>query len=293
MSGWFRTLRRWCAALVAVPIACFLAVPAVAADPQQCFRVFDATLYIDKPDLRPRGLEPANVFEPDRWWPKGPHDDDLPDPSAPQTWIRTITAKQGVLVLDLERWWLRGEDAPVQEAMRRYITVFDWIRAAGYSAPMGYYGTLPTYNPPDAVQSVNSPGYAAWRKENDRVQPLADRVDILFPSLYTESEDVEGWVKLATATLREARRLAHGKPVFPFIWPQYAGAKPPLGLKYMPGSQWARELEVVGANADGVVIWGGIAASKEAGPSKWDESYPWWQATLAFLARHKACSSAL
>lgn len=278
-------------AIAVIFVSCLCVISAAEADQGSCFQIFDATLYVDKPDLADRGIQTANVFEPDRWWPKGPHDDDLPDSGAAQEWIRRIRAKHGLLVLDLERWWLRGDDATVRERMQRYVTVFDWIRAAGYSDSMGYYGTVPTYNPEGSMEAEGSSKRAAWRKENDRIQPLADRVDILFPSLYTsDDEDIARWETRANATLQEARRLAHGKPVYPFLWPQYAGTNHPLSLRYMPASQWARELEVVRKNADGVVIWGGIALPGSKGVPKWDEASSWWQVTLEFLAHQHVCS---
>jgi Hyaluronidase len=275
--------------IAALSISC-LVVSAAKAEQHQCLHVFDATAYVGKPDLGRRGIEVVNAFEPDRYWPKGAHNDDLPDPSAAQTWIRRITARQGLLVLDLERWWLRGKDEDVREGMRRYLTVFDWIRAAGYSGPMGYYGVIPTYNRDAAMQDDGSPARAAWRKENDRVLPLAEKVDVLFPSLYTADEDIVSWEKYAIADLYEAKRLARGKPVFPFLWPQYEGPVSGRGLQYMPESEWARELQVVAGNADGLVIWGGIGLPDTGGPPHWDESAPWWQATLAFLAHHELCS---
>ena len=63
-----------------------LTVSAAKAEQHKCLRVFDATAYVGKPDLGRRGIEVVNAFEPDRYWPKGAHDDDLPDPSAAQTW---------------------------------------------------------------------------------------------------------------------------------------------------------------------------------------------------------------
>jgi hypothetical protein len=239
--------------------------------------------------MQSRGVEPAYTFEPDRWWPRGDTDDDLPSPSAAQHWIRDISGKRGQLVLDVERWSLRGTDAAAREAMRRYITLVDWIRNAGYSGPIGYYGVIPIWDHERALQGETSPGRQAWRSENDRVQPLADRVDILFPSLYTQDGDMPVWERFATANLREARRLAHGRPVYAFLWPQYHGSNKILGLQYLPGTQWARELEVVSANADGAVIWGGVAASRQSGPPKWDDSAEWWQATSAFIAKHGTC----
>ncbi|HEY6927528.1 MAG TPA: hypothetical protein VI653_28895, partial [Steroidobacteraceae bacterium] len=140
----------------ALALWCGLIVPAALADTGKCLRIFDATAYIHKPDFGRIGVETGNVFEPDRFWPRGAGDDDLPDPSAAGEWLRRIRAKRGLLILDVERWWLRGNDTDVQEAMRRYLSVFDWIRSAGYGEPMGYYGTIPTYNAEAALQKVGS-----------------------------------------------------------------------------------------------------------------------------------------
>lgn len=276
---------------MALWVACLCMTTAAQADQGKCIRVFDGTAYVRKPDLSSRGIEKANIIEPDRYWPKGPDDDDLPDPRATQEWLRRIRAKQGLLILDVERWWLGGSnDADVREALRRYITIFDWLRAAGYYDPMGYYGAMPNYNPEGFTHPEGSPQRALWRKENDRIQRLADRVDILFPSLYTYDGDTASWEKRAIATLQEAKRMAHGKPVYPFIWPQYEGVKNPLGLHYMPRDQWARELEVISQNADGMVIWGGIQLHAQDPAPDWDESAPWWQATLEFLTHQHLCS---
>jgi hypothetical protein len=278
--------------LAAIVLPCLVAAGTQAADIQQrrCFRLFDATAYVGKPDLRARGFEPIQTFEPDRWWPEGETHDDLPSPLAARHWMADIRDKQGKLVLDLERWWIGGTDAPAAEAaMRRYLTIIEWLRGAGYAGQIGYYGVIPIWDRARSLQPEGSAARLAWHKENERAQPLADRVDILYPSLYTGDEDVQSWERFAVATLQEARQLARGKPVYPFLWPQYAPDSKALSLRYLSRAQWARELEVVGNNADGAVIWGGIGQSKRDGPPRWDESADWWQATLAFLSRRGAC----
>jgi hypothetical protein len=290
----WRDFGRGLRSLAAIVLPCLAATGAQAADlpHQKCFRLFDATAYVGKPDLRASGFEPIQTFEPDRWWPEGETHDDLPSPFAAQHWIADIRDKQGQLVLDLERWWLGGADAAAAaEAMRKYVTVIDWLRGAGYAGQIGYYGVIPIWDGTRSLQPEGSAARLAWHKENERAQPLADRVDILYPSLYTQNEDVQSWERLAVATLQEARQLARGKPVYPFLWPQYAPGNEALALQYLSRAQWARELEVVGKNADGAVIWGGIGQPNSKGPPRWDESADWWQATLAFLARRGACTT--
>lgn len=286
---------RWVWSLAAMLLPCLMPSVSRAADSQRpaCFRLLDATAYVGKPpDLPARGFVPIQAFEPDRWWPPGKAHDDLPDPSAAQHWITDIHDKHGKLVLDLERWWLGGSDAAVaDEARRRFITVIDLLRGAGYTGQIGYYGVIPIWDRARALQPEGSPARLAWRRENERAQPLADRVDILYPSLYTGDEDVQSWERFAIANLEEARRLARGKPVYPFLWPQFDPGNKSLALQYLSRAQWERELAVIGSHADGVVIWGGIAQTNTGGPPRWNESADWWQATLAFLATRGACGS--
>jgi hypothetical protein len=269
----------------------YLAAGAPAAQPERCFRLLDATAYASKPDLRPRGLQPVQLFEPDRYWPAGNTNEDLPSPLAAQHWILDIKDKRGMLILDLERWWPGGADtAAADAAIRRYITVVDWLRGAGFVGKIGYYGVIPIWDRASALQPAASPARVAWHQENQRAQRLADRMDILYPSLYTEDEDIQSWEKFAVAMLSEARQLARGKPVYPFLSPQFAPGDKALQGSHLSRDHWARELEVVGDHADGAVIWGGIARTKSEGVPKWSESAGWWQATEDFLARRGACT---
>src|SRR5690606_26877227 len=100
---------------------------------------------------------------------------------------------------------------------------------------------------------------------------LAAAVDIIFPSLYTFYDQPEQWQRYAIGNVAEARQ--YGKPVYPFIWPQFhdSGAE-------IPSTFWRQQLETVYAEADGLVIW-----SPARGRPTWNPSAPWWQATTDFL----------
>jgi hypothetical protein len=267
--------------------------PRVAdAEARKCFHLFDSTAYRNKPDLREHGVEPADTYEPVRYWP-GSSGNDLPDPGAAERWVSDMRRKRGLVVLDVERWWIGGTDAAAGEnAVRRYITVLDWIRRAGYTAPLGYYGILPIGgNPARVLQEEGGRDRQQWLAENDRAQPLAQRVDIIYPSLYTRSPDFAAWELFAVRTLRQAHKMAPGKPVYAFLWPQYYPSDPALALRPIPGTVWARELDLVSRNAEGAVIWGGIGRSKEEGVPRWDPSAHWWQATLEFTKRVQTCAT--
>jgi hypothetical protein len=265
---------------------------AATASQKTCFHLFDSTAYRDKPDLSAYGIERADTYEPVRWWPRGGGGDDLPDPSAAQRWVNDMRKKRGLVVLDVERWWIGGTNATAgEDAVRRYITVLDWIRGAGYTGPLGYYGILPIGgNPARVLQAEGGSDREQWLRENARAQPLADRVEVIYPSLYTRSPDAQAWELFASRTLQQAHKMAPGKPVYAFLWPQYNPGDPTLALRYIPASLWTKELELVKKSADGAIIWGGIATSKAEGVPSWDPAADWWKATVEFISRQGTCA---
>ena len=238
----------------------------------KCFPVFDALLFTNKPDLSALGLKPSAVVEPDRWLLAGQSLDQIPDEPSIQIGLRASGATSGVLVLDQEDWPNQGTTAVVTASVSKYLTLLSLVRQVGIQAPVGYYGVPPITDYWRAIGLPSSQPYLAWQSENDLLQPVADAVDVLFPSLYTFYTDQTGWRRFAIANLSESRRLARGKPVYAFIWPQYHDAN----MQLIPKQFWALELQTVAQYADGVVIWGGFQ-------TLWDEQAGWWQATLQFL----------
>src|SRR5262249_4133499 len=105
-----------------------------------------------------------------------------------------------------------------------------------------------------------------------------------FPSLYTYYPDQAGWVAYAKANLSEARRLAPGKPVYCFLWPQYHDSST-LAYQFLPVDYWKLQLQTCRQYADGIVILGCVGKDgKMNGWLTWDDNAPWWQATIQFVA---------
>ena len=243
------------------------------------FRVFDGTMYRNKPDLSQFGFEPINIVNESRIFEKGTPADNLPSKSRVQQIVRELGTSHW-LVMDIERWRLHGTDQYVADQVRKYVTVMEWVHEAMPGITTGVFGKTPIE---DYGRSTMLPGswrYRGWQSENDRVSPIAQSVDVLFPSIYTYYPDQQGWVKFATENIKEAKR--YGKKSYVFIWPQYSENNHLLAHQYLPAGFWKLQLETVLQNADGVVIWGGWDSKKWA-PSEWDESAPWWQATKDFL----------
>src|SRR5207249_9613783 len=110
------------------------------------------------------------------------------------------------------------------------------------------------------------PADRARHAETHAMRSIVPFVGALDPSRYTFYDDAQGWVKYALANVAEARRIADGRPVYPFLWPQYHYSNARLGSQYIDGNLWSLELRTMYAHADGLVIWGGYdVANKRLG----------------------------
>jgi hypothetical protein len=250
------------------------------AAPSACFHVYDATLYAGKPDLVPLGIQHLRLVSPQAWWKAAKSGPDQRRDVVMKETEGLIDSKDPVIV-DLELP-LASKDPASTANIKLYEDLMDWMRAAGYDKPLAYYASLPLRDYWGAVRGPGSAPYRDWQADNDRLSGIVGKVSALYPSLYTFYPDQEGWAKYARANIAEARRIGGNRPVYPFLWPQYHDSAKGLAHQYLEQSYWTRELQVVGAQADGVVIWGGWDFDKNQ-PQAWDPTAAWWQATQAYL----------
>ncbi len=250
--------------------------------PEKTFVVFDGTLYTNKPDLSQYGIQPITITYASQfgneWFKDAAR---LPDKESVQRVAREAEKKASHVVIDIEHWPLKGDSRQVQESLSKYMTVLHWFKGAAPGLAVGYYGAPPLR---DYWRAINSPTSKEWRsysEENDRLQPLAGAVDILFPSLYTFYTDQGGWVRYAYGQIAEARRCANGKPVYVFLWPQYHDSNRTLAGTFLPADYWRLELETAKQYADGIILWGGWGNNNR--PAKWDEDAGWWKVTKDFM----------
>jgi hypothetical protein len=259
---------------------------AQASSEKKSFKVFDGTLYTDKPDLSQYGVQSITITYARQFgseWLK--NETRLPDKASVQRAAREAEARGTPVVLDIEHWPLQGDPKKVQDSLSQYITVLQWFKEAAPGLAVGYYGAPPLRDYWRASSPPTSKEWRSYADENDRLQPLAEAVDMLFPSLYTFYEDQGGWVRYAYGQIAEARRSAHGKPVYVFLMPQYHDSNRKLAGTYLPRDYWRLELETAKQYADGVIVWGGWGSNNR--PAKWDENTRWWQVTKEFMTTIK------
>ncbi len=193
---------------------------------------------------------------------------------------KSINVKNDLMVLDIEHWSVHEDNTTTRESISKYLSVLELYRSYRPELIIGYYGMPPVWNKYRAVLDDSHPLKQAWIKRNNSVRELADAVDIIYPSLYSTDDDPQSWRLFAVEYIKQARRLANGKQVIPFIWPQFHEGHPTRPGQYIPPDYWKLILDTVYEHADGVVIWGGWG---DGGPQKWDEQAPWWRITSAFI----------
>jgi hypothetical protein len=229
------------------------------------FTVYDNLGYGGKPDTTPLGLLNCNIIYQGRIiWKDGNRTNLVPDEAAFKALVRDKARKPGPIVIDIEGVPLSGERKQVAKHLRLFLDLVKWAHEAVPGCVVGYYGhgLFP-----------EKPGkeYAAEAKQ------LAAAVDAFFPSMYTFNDSRDAWTKKLESLVEEAHRIAPGKPVYPYVWPQYHEGTP-KALQFISGDYWSFQLNTAReCGADGVVFW---SSSKV----RWPDNAEWWQATLRFMA---------
>jgi Hyaluronidase len=244
------------------------------------FVVFDATLYKNKPSFTGYPIRPITLLYEARLFP-GKH---APSAMPPEQTVRSIAKELSQasepVIIDIERWPLKGNPQVVKENVDKLVTILSWIKAEAPNIQVGAYGTVPLNDYWRAIRGPASKEHQAWQRDNDRLEKWAAQMDALYPSLYTFYPDRQGWVQYAVAQLTEAKRIAKGKPVYAFLWPQYHESNASLRLQPVEPDYWELQLNTVYQYADGLVIWGGWG---DNGAESWNEEAPWWQVTKRFM----------
>ena len=175
------------------------------------------------------------------------------------------------VVIDIEHWDPITEMDKLISVIR---TIKSGVRAAGNTKmKFGFYMLLPIRDFLAPVQKASQPDrWNKWMGQNEQMRRLAAEVDVVFPSLYTITENRDQWVTFAKANIAEARK--YGKPVIPFVWPQYHDTMLGKGTEYLPIKFWELQLNTIYELSDGIAIWGSV--KKGGGWDAWDAKKDWW-----------------
>src|SRR5215211_8980556 len=259
----------------------------------ETFGLYDSLLFARKPDLSPFGFKRSRtVYQHELWPPKA--DYTTPNEAAVRSKARAVLA-EGVtaavpVILDVEKYsvdvrldiyHLNPNTSTVDANILKLRQIIGWFKNEAPTLKVGFYdvagpvGGLPVTGQEPATDAE----LAIWRTANSYLIPFVTHVDALYPSLYTSTTDRAKWVATAQRIISEAKRIGPGKPVRPFIWPQYHDVmRGPLALTYIDYDYWMLQLTTIrNAGVSGIVFWGGYQ-------TPWDDTQDWWRATLDFIA---------
>ena len=197
--------------------------------------------------------------------------------------IATIKAnKQTFVTLDIERW----NPSSVKER-EKLIRVVEYIRAhVPSTTKLALYGIMPKPRYTDYLKGGERLAYQ--HRENLLAKPLADKVDWIQPVFHAYSTRRQDWLKYAEVIMGEAR--IYGKPVMPWLWPQYHEDSNDVTIRYkpIPGDAFREQLETAYRLADSLCLWGTLQPNPNGtiGRATWSPQAPWWTQTKAFLRTH-------
>lgn len=252
--------------------------------------LFDATQFVGKPSPVLPGCKPLRIIYAQEIWTDGRW---LAPPS--ETRVRQLAHQSHwsrepgeIVCFDIETLatdlWSGGtDDRKVEGALDELGQIADWMHDERPGLRLGYYGIMPTALPGNLDYRATEVQYATVRSQYGRnelgqfeAEGLADKVDVIFPSLYARYENtIEPWVERATRTIKASR--IYGKQIYPFLWFWHHPAGPFAGQMVSP-ELWRAMLNTCLSLADGAVIW------HWSNPlSQWDENAAWWQVTRQFI----------
>jgi hypothetical protein len=250
------------------------------------FKIFDGTLYLNKPDLSEYGIKNINIYYGTSLWPGGTDKSELPKKSIITSMATKASINNNTTILDIEEWPLsRVSDKIFYKNLNKYITVIKWFKNVAPNIEIGYYALPPTKAYHRILKGKKHKEYIEWKNKNNMTKPLANLVDILCPSLYTAKRKKAEWAEVAIENIKEAKRIGNNKPVYVFLWPFYdknPATKKRDIYKYIGADYWRLQLKTVKDSADGVIIWGGWDFQKWK-RANWEESAMWWIETKKFI----------
>lgn len=116
--------------------------------------------------------------------------------------------------------------------------------------------------------------------------------NVVYPCYYTHGTNRDEWVWMVKNGISEIKKRNKEMPVYVFIWPQYnpIPSKHDLGYKFVEGSFWRLQLETLYPLCDGIIIWSHYRDEKGK-DIYFDENMPWFKETVKFIKKHGIKSS--
>jgi hypothetical protein len=235
------------------------------------FKVFDALLFEETPDLKQYGFTDINMIYED-----GVISTDYYKKKGDFNW-RFIDSKKVIVqsakskkyssiptVLDVEYWGhLLYNSKTKKEAEDVFVRLIRQYRV----------------NDPNSLISVFHYGAISER--------IYNASNVVYPCYYTHSTNRNEWVSMVKNGIASIKKRNMDLPIYVFIWPQYnpIPSKHDLGYKFVEPDFWRLQLETLYLLCDGVIIWSHYRDENDKNII-FNKNMPWFQETLKFMKKY-------
>lgn len=263
------------------------------------FVIYNAIAYKNTPNLSARGLHKlimiyrSDLVSLDSVQSKlAGSQRFLPDEAKIKTAaLNALKTPQVPVCLDIEAWGFKN-DTDGEASREKYLQVVNIFRKYNKQNPIGFYGLNPYADnilPYLWSNGKNAMFKQRWLNVNNLLLPVANAINISFPSFYTlRKDDTSSFRKMVQMQSQLIKQQKRDIPVYGFLWPQY---HPSSGManQFIDDQTWKFELETLYKYCDGIVIWGTpyIYDNKKLVYMNWDENANWWKVTQQFITAHQ------
>jgi len=272
------------------------------------FRVYDAVMIEDKPDLYKFGFSKINVIYEDSLlivnnkFPKNPNKRLFSETKFKKT-EKLIDSRYPICV-DIERWTLYPKD--LNENIPKFHNVTYKFKKKYPKVDFGYYGVLPfadlyIYDLVSKLKKdkhgrswLNQKGddwWGDWNYLNNRLISISRNNEIAFPSCYTRFKDKDVWLEATKIQINKIKELNPKIKIYAFVWPQYYAKGTTADEKYIERDFWEFQLETLYKLCDGIVIWMPPFNSSNRSTINWDSNSDWLNSTKSFIKKYNIKSN--
>lgn len=111
--------------------------------------------------------------------------------------------------------------------------------------------------------------------------------NVVYPCYYTHGKNRNEWVAMVKNGIAAIKKRKKNLPIYVFIWPQYNPIpnKHDLGYKFIEPDFWRLQLETLYSLCDGVIIWSHYR-DENGEDIYFNSNMPWFQETLKFIEKY-------
>lgn len=250
------------------------------------FVIYDAMSYKDKPDLTSDMISKIRLIYEGFLLTDGELD---MKKITTQISLTKMSNYQAVST-DIEAWYSTKKGEDIKDGLK---IVFDAFKKEIPHCTVGNYGVPVSdlnvfrFNRTESEEKL----IELWKQHSEKRCPAAEVSDVLYPSLYIMTPDVDQWLKDLETTVEYIKERFPGKKIVGYIWPQYYNLKNnPDYMKFIPAEKWDKILEGCYQYLDGAIIWSNGKDEDGQTDVAWNDPkvQAMYNTTKTFIERHKA-----